>query len=561
MDREGRNSTADIMKLWSLKHRTILIVDDFPEMRSALRSMLLPWQPDRIETARNGDDAIEKLQQSRFDIILCDYNLGEGKDGQQVLEEARYRNLLPFSSAFIMVSAETNAQMVMGAMEQQPDGYISKPVTKVTLQVRLKKFVQKQDELRKITRAMDCKQYPAAVELIDRYLEDRHKYRFELYKLKCDLLIRSGDLERAQNLCEAVLAGRELPWARFDIGRIAFFRQDYPRAATLFEQLLEGNPTFIAAYGWLAKTRERLGDTQQAQEALMEGIERSPQSLLRQRALAELADCNEDMETCETARRKAVRIGKGSILRAPADYAALARVLLQRESNTEALRIATSISTEFEHSPLAKLEAATVTSKVYSAQGNAKESASALADALEIATQQPELVSADVGMSLARSCLEHDRREDADRMIRQVICDNDTDEGILVQVTKLYTEAGSGDAIDTLIETTREEIVSINNEGVKLLKDGEIEASIQLFTRAARGMPRNPVINLNAAQSLISQMRNSGASRPALAQALGYIRAAGENEMHRQRQNRLLTTCRELAANLPAETERGQELT
>ena len=549
------------MKLWSLKHRTILIVDDFPEMRSALRSMLIPWQPDLIETARNGDDAIEKLQQNRFDIILCDYNLGEGKDGQQILEEARYRNLLPFSSAFIMVSAETNAQMVMGAMEQQPDGYISKPVTKVSLQVRLKKFVQKQDELRKITRAMDRKQYPAAIELIDRYLEEKHKYRFELYKLKCDLLIRNGDLERAQNLCEAVLAGRELPWARFDIGRIAFFHQDYPRAATVFEQLLEDNPTFIAAYDWLAKARERLGDTQQAQQALMEGIERSPHSLLRQRALAGLADCNEDLETCETARRKAVRIGKGSILRAPADYAALAHVLLQREASTEALRIATSINAEFEHSPLAKLEAATVTSQVYSAQGNEKESASALADALAIATQQPELVSANVGMSLARSCLAHDRREDADRIIRQVICDNDDNESILAQVTRLYTEAGSGDAINTLIKATRKEIVSINNEGVKLLKNGETEASIELFTRAARGMPHNPVINLNAAQSLVSQMRGSGASRPALAQALGYIRAAGENETHRERQNRLLTTCRELAATLPAETESGQEIT
>ena len=547
------------MGAWSLKHRTILIVDDFPEMRSTLRSMLLPWEPERIVTARNGDDAIEKLQQSRFDIILCDFNLGEGKDGQQVLEEARHRNLLPFSSAFIMVSAETNAQMVMGAMETQPDGYISKPVTKVTLQLRLKKFVRKQDELRNITRAMDSKQYPVAVELIDRYLEENNKYRFELYKLKSDLLILNGNYDRAETLCEAVLGGRELPWARFDMGRIWFFRQDYKRAAELFERLLESNPTFIAAYDWLSKTRDRLGDTEQAQDILMEGIERSPRSLLRQRALAELADRNEDFETTEAARRKAVRIGKGSILREPADYAALARVLVQQDSTSEALRIAHSINSEFEHSPLAKLESATVTSKVYSALGNEKESADALADALSFAEQQPELVSADVGMSLARSCLEHDRREDADRIIRQVICDHDDDEAILAQITRLYDDAGSGDAISELIETTRKEIVTINNEGVKLLKDGEIEASIELFTRAACGMPRNPVINLNAAQSLIRLMRNTGPDRSALTQALGYIRAAGDSEFHRERQNRLLNTCRELAASLPAEANTDQQ--
>lgn len=547
------------MGMWSLKHKTILVVDDFPEMRSTLRSMLLPWQPDYIESARSGDDALEKLQQRRFDIILCDYNLGEGKDGQQVLEEARHRNLLPFSSAFIMVSAETNAQMVMGAMEQQPDGYISKPVTRVTLQVRLKKFVRKQDELRNITRAMDQKQYPVAVELIDRYMEDNSKYRFELYKLKSDLLIRSGDYERAENLCEAVLAGRELPWARFDIGRINFFRQDYQRAAELFERLLESNPTFISAYDWLAKSRDRLGKTEQAQDALMEGAERSSRSLLRQRALADVADRNGDLEITEAARRKAVRIGKGSILREPGDYAALARVLVKRESGNEALRVAQSISSEFEHSPLAKLEAATVSSSIYTALGNEKESAGALADALSMAEQQPELISADIGMSLARACLQHKRQEDADRVIRQVICDHDDDDAILAQITRLYEEAGAGDAINKLIDTTRKEIVTINNEGVKLLKDGEIEASIELFSRAARGMPHNPVINLNAAQSLIRQMRNDGPNRPALAQALGYIQAAGESEMHRERQNRLLGTCRELAATLPAETDTDQE--
>ncbi len=547
------------MGIWSLKNKTILVVDDFPEMRSTLRSMLLPWQPEFIETARSGDDALEKLQQRRFDIILCDYNLGEGKDGQQVLEEARYRNLLPFSSAFIMVSAETNAQMVMGAMEQQPDGYISKPVTRVTLQVRLKKFVRKQDELRDITRAMDRKQYAVAVELIDRYMEDNNKYRFELYKLKSELLIRSGDYDSAQNLCEAVLAGRELPWARFDIGRISFFRKDYQRATEIFERLLEANPTFISAYDWLAKARDRLGKTGQAQDALMEGVERSSRSLLRQRALADVADRNGDLEITESARRKAVRIGKGSVLREPADYAALARVLVKRESGNEALRIARSIASEFEHSPLAKLEAATVSSTVYTALGNEKESAGALEDALSIADQQPELISAEVGMSLARACLEHDRQEDADRVIRQVICDHDDDEMILEQITRLYEEAGAGGGINELIDTTRKEIVAINNEGVKLLKDGEIEASIELFSRAARGMPHNPVINLNAAQSLIRQMRDAGPDRAALAQALGYIQAAGDNEMHRERQNRLLGTCRELAAGLPAETDTDQE--
>jgi hypothetical protein len=40
------------------------------------------------------------------DVVLCDYNLGDGKNGQQVLEETRVRNLMLPSSVWLMVSAE-----------------------------------------------------------------------------------------------------------------------------------------------------------------------------------------------------------------------------------------------------------------------------------------------------------------------------------------------------------------------------------------------------------------------------------------------------------------------
>lgn len=112
------------MALWNLKGRTILVVDDFPEMRSMLRSMLAMYGADTIEQARNGEEAIGRMQARRFEIVLCDYNLGEGKDGQQVLEDAKRRDLLPYDTTFVMVTAENTPEMVMGALEYQPDAYL-----------------------------------------------------------------------------------------------------------------------------------------------------------------------------------------------------------------------------------------------------------------------------------------------------------------------------------------------------------------------------------------------------------------------------------------------------
>ena len=42
------------MKLWSLKGKHVLIIDDFPGMRSMLKNMLAVYSADSITEAVNG---------------------------------------------------------------------------------------------------------------------------------------------------------------------------------------------------------------------------------------------------------------------------------------------------------------------------------------------------------------------------------------------------------------------------------------------------------------------------------------------------------------------------
>ena len=66
------------------------------------------------------------------------------------------------------------------------------------------------------------------------------------------------------------------------------------------------------------------------------------------------------------------------------------------------------------------------------------------------------------------------------------------------------------DAGSDLIDNTTSEIVDINNKGARLLQEGKLEESIELFMKAARGMPDNVVVNLNAAYSIMMQMQKTG---------------------------------------------------
>lgn len=535
------------MALWNLTDKKILIIDDFPEMRSMMRSMVVAYGADKITQARDGDEAVEALKQKKFDIILCDYNLGNGKDGQQVLEEAKHRGLLSSRTTFVMVTAENTSQMVMGALEYQPDAYLSKPITKQVLQIRLKKLLEKKASMLDISVALDRKDYKKVNELCDQYLASNSRYRTDILRIKSDALIRNGEYDSAATLCNELLEERELPWATFDIGRANYFQKNYADAVDIFSRLIENHSAYVAAYDWLARTQEQLGDDAGAQETLMQATERSPKSILRQRALAEVADRNMDYETTQRARKKVVSVGKGSVLRLPSDFTRLAKVLVRNKSGKDALKIIDSMQYEFRDDPLAKLEASVAAVGVYTAMGSEQRSKEELDKATRLALSQPDIVSADVAMELAARCLENGDTGHANELMQQVVKNNHENEGIADQIKQIYHDAGIKDVGDKLVSETRRDIVRINNQGVALVKQGKLSESIDLFTKALQGMRKNPIINLNAAQSLVMFMRETGPSKSRIEEAMSYIHMAESSDHHKEWTTRLLTEVRELS--------------
>ena len=68
---------------------TILVIDDEPSVVAAL-ARLLQRDGYRVETARNGRDALVALQGQRYDVILCDLRMPE-LDGRALYAHLRYR--------------------------------------------------------------------------------------------------------------------------------------------------------------------------------------------------------------------------------------------------------------------------------------------------------------------------------------------------------------------------------------------------------------------------------------------------------------------------------------
>ena len=91
-----------------------------PLAREALRTIAQNVGAFAVEFASNHQDAIYRIRNNAPDIILCDYVLGEGRSGQQLLEELRRFNLLSDDTIFMMVTGEQAYEQVVSAVELVP---------------------------------------------------------------------------------------------------------------------------------------------------------------------------------------------------------------------------------------------------------------------------------------------------------------------------------------------------------------------------------------------------------------------------------------------------------
>ncbi|MBZ0069983.1 MAG: response regulator, partial [Thiobacillus sp.] len=153
-----------------------LVVDDYPGMRNALRLTLTNFGIRKIQLAGNAAEAIFQVKSKPCDFILCDYNLGDGRDGQQLLEELRHSNLISPETVFIMVTAESFYEKVVATAELAPDDYMIKPFSAEVLHSRLESVLQRKRAFREVHRHLLAHNLEAAILACDEIIRSRPKY-------------------------------------------------------------------------------------------------------------------------------------------------------------------------------------------------------------------------------------------------------------------------------------------------------------------------------------------------------------------------------------------------
>jgi CheY-like chemotaxis protein len=310
------------------KKSKFLIIEDSADARGMLRGMLKDLSAVDIDLATNGEDAIEHLFRHSYDVVLCDYNLGKGKDGQQILEEGRYSGFLKNSAIFIMVTAETSVEMVMGALEYQPDSYISKPFTRNELKTRLERTMHVKVEYNDIELAFHAKNYQKTILLCEQKIRKDKRGAMRAHRIQAECFMAIEAFEKALKVYTAISRERGLPWAKIGKGKALFYLNRHPEAEGIFQELIVEQPNVIESYDWLARILAADKKYKAAQATLMEATVRSPKAVLRQMELARLAMFNNSYLIAEKAFRKAIVLGSHSCYNSPENYLQYVRSLL-----------------------------------------------------------------------------------------------------------------------------------------------------------------------------------------------------------------------------------------
>ena len=113
----------------------VLIVDDYNTMVRIIRNLLRQLGFEHIDDANDGSEALEKMQQRKYGLVISDWNM-EPMTGYDLLQQVRSHPALS-ATPFIMVTAESKTENVIAAKKAGVSNYIVKPFNAQTLKSKI----------------------------------------------------------------------------------------------------------------------------------------------------------------------------------------------------------------------------------------------------------------------------------------------------------------------------------------------------------------------------------------------------------------------------------------
>lgn len=486
----------------------ILIIDDQSLSQSYLRYALEQLNYQNISYADRAQTALNLCKQNYFDLIICAYNLPQGKDGYQLFDELKSTGLQKLSCGLIFISADTDPALVHSVLELQPDEFLAKPFVIRDLQQRIERVLSRKQQLRSVYDLLELQQYDKALKLLDKQLAqpELHKLYPLLLKVKGDILLQQQDYNAGLTFFTAMLHIQPFGWARIGKVRCLLALQQEQDAFSELEQMLARSETRLFALDCLTDLEFRQQHYQQAQQHILTAANIAPRNLLRQQKLLLLSRLNHDYETQYRAARDMVKFARHSIYEQSDLYLNLARAsidfALSSEDNEQQIRLnrqaTLSLNTaQRQFSPPASEQALQVLQARLLYLQDQREKARQLLAEL---SSDDDIHSLEDALDKAKALHEVGLTEASKTLFSRIssYCAAQQPEPMLAQYLQQEQQERAA-----MAHGPRE----LNNNAVHLYQHGNWQEAFSAFMLAWQVMPKNAGIALNLWQTLLTSPR------------------------------------------------------
>lgn len=481
------------------QNKHFVIVSGIAEYRLHLTALLESFGARRIQAVKDTASALDLYRRRAPDYIICDYHLGTGSNGLQLLRQVIENGDYKFRCGFIVSCAERDLDEVRAALIHSPDDIWTVPLQKDQVRQRLTNLIAQKAALKSIEEALDDQNYQLAIQLAQEKVGRVPKLAIHCLRMMATAFMRQGDHENAKQVYARILSNEELDWALLGRASCQLESGDDLDCIETCDQVLARHNFCIDAYLFKAEALERLGELQQAAEQLARAAEFAPTEPAVMRKLGRLALRLRDVPTFASCFRRMVKLAESdSAIQLRSDdlvhyarglfamFLAVAPIKGKRFLN-ELQDVLRKQRRRFVDEPQVALPFQLIEARMLAHQNFPDRADSLIDEVLENCLQlHPELLLREEIELTYEAC---------------------PDSPVAV---KLHEQVNAGETVIYSVKPDAVRSQNLNREGMNCFQQGELTAAKQRFIDAFRYAPDNISVALNLLQTLLKIMERQG---------------------------------------------------
>ena len=476
-----------------------LLIDDMQTQRATLRGQLQQLSINKVDQVANAEEAIKIAKSKPYDLVMCDFNLNQKTDGQQLLEFMRDNDLLPPSCLFFMVTAENSYLSVASASEHRPDAYLLKPITAGDVADRLKSLLERRKALEPINYYLDRKEWAGVVHECDAVIDRRSRWTMQALQTKAQTLLLMGRHQDAHTAFSQALSVRDnLVWAQIGLAKALKAGGELEQAQALAQNIIHSKDgeKNIEAYDLVAACLEEQGDTEGAFFVMKDSAAFMP-SARRQRLVAESAYLNGDLETAKECFARLAKATKGAITSLPQDTLGQAQLLVDTGESKEALKLLDAGLQQYRNDPNVASVSLAIRAQAQAQSGDKAGAGATLAKVRQTLRRTKADFAA---VALAKAEIMAGNEEVGIKMMEDAVSSDHENIRIRKLISNALRQTGHDDKVSQVVDGAVAEINQRVDNAKVLFRSSKMDEALTAIEDALKQYPENTGVLLQAAQ-------------------------------------------------------------